>query len=37
MYFSTAETLLYVGITRAKGNQVVLEKPVVPARWGLGR
>ncbi|MCH7478459.1 MAG: ATP-binding domain-containing protein [SAR324 cluster bacterium] len=36
MHPSTAETLLYVGITRAKGHLVVLEKAKVLARWGFG-
>ena len=36
MFARTAETLLYVGMTGAKGHLVVLEKAEVLARWGLG-
>ena len=36
MFAGTAETLLYVGITRAKGHLVVLEKKDVLEKWGLG-
>ena len=36
MFARTAETLLYVGMTGAKGHLVVLEKVEVLARWGLG-
>ncbi|MCH8888628.1 MAG: ATP-binding domain-containing protein [SAR324 cluster bacterium] len=35
MFAGTAETLLYVGITRAKGHLVVLEKKEVLEKWGL--
>ncbi len=36
MHSATAETLLYVGITRAKGHLVVMEKAEVLEKWGLG-
>jgi len=32
---ANANTLIYVGITRARQHLVVLEKPEVLAKWGL--
>ena len=36
MHLATAQMLLYMGITGAKGHPVVLEKAEVLGKWGLG-
>ncbi len=36
LHWDTAANLLYVGITRARSHPIIVERPDVLARWGLG-